>query len=188
MEWNKKMSAFALSLAAVLVFGLIPERAIADSARQINRNSRQALLTLYRTTPGSSALADRAKGVLVFPRIVKAGLVLGGQYGEGALRKHSRTIGYYRSVSGSVGLQAGAESFGYVLFFMDDESLEYLLKSKGWELGTGPTLVVVDKGFGKNLSTMTMQKGVYAFIFNQKGLMAGIGIQGSKITKIKPTE
>jgi lipid-binding SYLF domain-containing protein len=71
---------------------------------------------------------------------------------------------------------------------MDDESLEYLLKSKGWELGTGPTLVVVDKGFGKNLSTTTMQKGVYAFVFNQKGLMAGIGIQGSKITKIQPTE
>jgi lipid-binding SYLF domain-containing protein len=83
-------------------------------------------------------------------------------------------------------LQAGAQAFGYALFFMDDASLQYLERSDGWELGTGPSLVVMDEGFGKNFSTTTLHKGVYAFIFDQKGLMGGLGIQGSKITKINP--
>jgi lipid-binding SYLF domain-containing protein len=78
------------------------------------------------------------------------------------------------------------QKYGYVLFFMDEASVQYLDKSDGWELGTGPSLVVMDEGFGKSMSTTTLQKGVYAFIFNQKGLMAGAGLQGSKITKIHP--
>lgn len=131
-------------------------------------------------------MADKSKAILIFPSIVKGGFIVAGQFGDGALRKRGRTVGYYRSLAASYGFQAGAQSFGYVLFFMDEASLEYLNKSGGWELGTGPSLVVLDKGFGKNLSTTTMQKGVYAFIFNQRGLMAGIGIQGSKITKINP--
>lgn len=131
-------------------------------------------------------MADKAKGILVFPGIVKGGFIVAGQYGDGALRKRGKTAGYYRSVAASVGFQAGAESFSYALMFMDDDSLKYLDKSDGWELGTGPTLVVLDKGFGKNVSTTTLQKGVYAFIFGQKGLMGGVGIQGSKITKITP--
>jgi lipid-binding SYLF domain-containing protein len=131
-------------------------------------------------------LADKSKAILIFPSIVKGGFIVAGQFGDGALRKRGRTVGYYRSLAASYGFQAGAQSFGYVLFFMDEASLEYLNKSGGWELGTGPSLVVLDKGFGKNMSTTTMQKGVYAFIFNQRGLMAGIGIQGSKITKINP--
>jgi lipid-binding SYLF domain-containing protein len=124
--------------------------------------------------------------MLVFPNIVKAGFIVGGQYGDGSLLKAGRTTGYFRSLAGSFGLQAGAQSYGYVLFFMDNASLRYLDRSQGWELGTGPSLVILDKGFGKNLSTTTMRKGVYAFIFDQKGLMAGIGIQGSKITRIHP--
>lgn len=131
-------------------------------------------------------MADKSKAILIFPSIVKGGFIVAGQFGDGALRKRGRTVGYYRSLAASYGFQAGAQSFGYVLFFMDEASLEYLNKSGGWELGTGPSLVVLDKGFGKNMSTTTMQKGVYAFIFNQRGLMAGIGIQGSKITKINP--
>jgi lipid-binding SYLF domain-containing protein len=104
------------------------------------------------------------------------------------MRKNGRTVAYYRSFAGSVGLQAGVQSFGYVLLFMDDESLEYLENSDGWEIGTGPSVVVLDKGFGKNLSSTTLRKGIYAFIFDQKGLMAGIGLQGSKITRITPDE
>jgi len=160
--------------------------AIAASASEIDRNATQALYTLYNTTPGAKALGDKAKAILIFPSIVKGGFIVAGQFGDGALRKGGRTVGYYRSVAASYGFQAGAQSFGYVLFFMDEASLQYLNKSDGWELGSGPSLVVLDKGFGKNLSTTTMQKGVYAFIFNQKGLMGGIGIQGSKITKINP--
>jgi lipid-binding SYLF domain-containing protein len=176
----------ALVVVTISVFNIAAAPAMGASAAEIDRNATQALTILYHTTPGSKALADKARGVLVFPKIVKAGFIVAGQYGDGALRERHRTVGYYRSVSASVGYQAGAQSFGYVLFFMDDASLRYLHQSGGFELGTGPSLVVLDKGFGKNLSTTTMRSGVYAFIFNQKGLMGGVGIQGSKITQINP--
>jgi lipid-binding SYLF domain-containing protein len=184
LDFAKRCSA--LVVAALSASLISSAAASAASASEIDRNATHALTTLYQTTPGARALADKARGVLVFPNIVKGGFVVAGQYGDGALRKRHRTVGYYRSVSASVGFQAGVQSFGYVLFFMDDASLRYLDQSGGWELGTGPSLVVLDKGFGKNLSTTTMRSGVFAFIFNQKGLMGGVGIQGSKITRINP--
>jgi lipid-binding SYLF domain-containing protein len=182
--------SLVLSLVLVIAVALMITRstgsAMAASASEIDRNATQALYTLYNTTPGARALGDKAKAILIFPSIVKGGFVVAGQFGDGALRRRGRTVGYYRSVAASYGFQAGVQSFGYVLFFMDEASLQYLNRSDGWELGSGPSLVVLDKGFGKNVSTTTMQKGVYAFIFNQKGLMGGIGIQGSKITRITP--
>ncbi|WP_306547712.1 lipid-binding SYLF domain-containing protein, partial [Desulfobulbus sp.] len=141
---------------------------------------------LYRTTPAAKNMAKIAKGILVFPDVVKAGLIVGGQYGEGALRVGNKTTGYYRTVAASYGLQAGAQSFGYALFFVDNEGLQYLKKSNGWEIGVGPSIVVVDEGVARSLTTTTAKSGIYAFIFQQKGLMAGIGIQGSKITQITP--
>jgi lipid-binding SYLF domain-containing protein len=125
--------------------------------------------------------------VMVFPSIVKGGFIIGGQFGDGALRRGGKTVGYYRSLAASYGFQAGVQAFGYVLFFMDEASVQYLYNSAGWEVGTGPSLVVLDAGFGKVFSTTTLQKGVYALIFDQKGLMGGIGIQGSKITRINPS-
>jgi lipid-binding SYLF domain-containing protein len=173
----------------VLTLTLLPlHSALAASASEIDRNVTAALQTLYQTTPGAKTLANQAKGILVFPDMVKAGLIVGGQYGDGGLRKKGKTVGYYRSIAGSFGLQAGVQSFAYALFFMDDASLRYLEKSEGWEIGTGPSVVILDKGFAKNLSSTTLRKGVYAFIFDQKGLMAGIGLQGSKITEITPNE
>lgn len=189
---GKRYSVLVTTLLAVVMLAtasiwvLYPAIALGASASEIDREARQALTTLYQTTPGAKALAGKAKGVLIFPSIVKGGFIVAGEYGDGALRQGGRTKGYYRSVAASVGFQAGAQAFGYVLFFMDNDSLQYLNKSDGWELGTGPSLVVLDKGFGKNLSTTTLQKGVYAYIFSQKGLMGGVGIRGSKITKITP--
>jgi lipid-binding SYLF domain-containing protein len=158
----------------------------ASSASQIDRDSTQALNSLYKKYPGAKELGDKAVAILVFPSIVKGGFIIAGQFGDGALRKNGKTAAYYRSLAASYGFQAGAQAFGYVLFFMDDASVRYLDNSEGWEVGTGPSLVVLDTGFGKNFSTTTLQKGVYAFIFDQKGLMGGVGIQGSKITKIHP--
>lgn len=163
-----------------------PRLALAASASEINAKVNTALAKLYKTEPGSKTLADKAKAVLVFPDLVKGGFIVAGQYGDGALRKGGKTVAYYRSLAASVGFQAGAESFGYALMFMDDDSLKWLDKTDGWELGTGPTITVLDMGFSKNLSTTTLQKGVYAFIFSQKGLMGGISLEGSKITKIVP--
>lgn len=158
----------------------------ADSAAQIDREADAALASLYEGTPAAKELASQAQGILVFPNIIKAGLGIGGQYGEGALRQNDATTGYYRSTAVSYGLQAGAQSFGYVLFFMKPGALGYLDSSDGWEIGVGPSVVIVDEGVAKTLTTTTAKDDIYAFIFSQKGLMAGLGLQGSKITKIDP--
>jgi lipid-binding SYLF domain-containing protein len=178
----------AIAVAALLLglAGATPTHSLAASAAQIDRDARQALNTLYKNNPGAKALGDKAVATLVFPSIVKGGFIIAGQFGDGALRRNGKTVNYYRSLAASYGFQAGAQAFGYVLFFMDEPSVKYLDNSDGWEVGTGPSLVVLDTGFGKNLSTTTLQKGVYAFIFDQKGLMGGVGIQGSKITRIHP--
>ena len=192
MRAKKSTNCKAILVTVILMFvsvtlgSFFAGSVLAASAKEIDKKATQALTTLYRTTPGAKKLAEKAKAVLIFPDIVKAGFMVGGQFGDGALRKGGKTVAYYRSLAGSYGFQAGAQTFGYVLFFMDDASLKYLDQSDGWEVGTGPSLVVLDEGFGKSLSTTTLQEGVYAFIFNQKGLMGGVGIQGSKITRITP--
>jgi lipid-binding SYLF domain-containing protein len=186
MNPERRLLAVTAMLIAMVFSAVCPGSALAASAREIDNKATQALQDLYRTTPGAKNLAAKAKAVLIFPNIVKGGFIIAGQFGDGALRKGGKTVAYYRSLAASYGFQAGAQSFGYVLFFMDDESLRYLDQSDGWEVGTGPSLVVLDQGFAKSLSTTTLHKGVYAFIFDQKGLMGGIGIQGSKITKITP--
>ena len=159
----------------------------AGSATDITRDSNAALQDLYASNPEARQLAKRAKGILVFPGIVKAGFLVGAQYGSGgALFKNGRTAGYYNILAGSYGLQAGVQSFSYALFFMDNDSLNYLNRSEGWEIGVGPSIVVVDAGMARSLTSTTLQNGVYAFIFDQKGLMAGLGLQGSKISRINP--
>ena len=176
----------ALTVGAIAFEAAMAAAVMAASAKAIDRDATAALNKLYKHTPGAKALADKAVAVLVFPNIVKGGFIIAGQYGDGALRRNGKTAAYYRSLAASYGFQAGAQAFGYVLFFMDEESLQYVDKTGGFELGTGPSLVVLDSGFGKALSTTTLQKGIYAFIFDQKGLMGGLGIQGSKITRINP--
>jgi lipid-binding SYLF domain-containing protein len=118
--------------------------------------------------------------------VIKAGLIVGGQYGVEALRKEGKTLGYYKTMAASYGLQAGVQSFGYALFFLTDDALEYLIKSAGWEIGVGPSIVVVDPGVASSTTTTTAQSDIYAFFFNQEGLMAGLGLQGSKITRFTP--
>jgi lipid-binding SYLF domain-containing protein len=135
--------------------------------------------------PVAKTLSSSAKAVLVFPNIVKAGLVFGGSYGEGELLEGSNVIDYYNSVTGSWGLQIGAQSYGYAVFLMTDDAVKYLKESKGWEVGVGPTVVVVDEGIAKNLSTSSLKDDAYAFIFSQQGLMAGVSIEGTKISRIK---
>jgi len=188
MTFHCMKGSMSVAIATLMV-GFIfftPALAMAASARAIDRDASAALAKLYRHTPSAKALADKAVAVLVFPSIVKGGFIIAGQFGDGALRKGGKTVAYYRSLAASYGFQAGIQAFGYVLFFMDDASVQYLDKSEGFELGVGPSVVVLDAGFGKAMSTTTLQKGIYAFIFDQKGLMGGMGIQGTKITKINP--
>ena len=178
---------FAVSALTLAINIAASTVSLAASKATIDRDAKATLDRLYKENPGAKALGEQSVGVLVFPSIVKGGFIIAGQFGDGALRKNGKSVAYYRSLAASYGFQAGAQAFGYVLFFMDQDSLRYLDNSAGFELGTGPSLVVLDSGFGKNFSTTTLQKGIYAFIFDQKGLMGGVGIQGTKITKINPT-
>jgi lipid-binding SYLF domain-containing protein len=173
-------------LAALLLASWSAAPAHAASKREIDAKATAALNSLVADKPGAKELLAKCKAVLIFPEIVKGGFMVGGQVGAGVLRKGGKSVSYHRSWAASYGLQAGAQTFGYVLMFMDDASLAYLNKTDGWEIGVGPSIVVVDEGMGKSLTSTTLHKGVYAFIFDQKGLMAGMGIQGSKITKINP--
>jgi lipid-binding SYLF domain-containing protein len=173
-------------LLAALVTSMSASLALAESREQLIRNSVGALRSLYAHNAAARLLRDKARAVLVFPNIVKAGFMFGGQMGDGVLMGNGRTLGFYNSLAGSYGFQAGLQVFGYALFFMNNGALAYLDKTDGWEIGVGPSIVVVDKGVGKSLTSTTITQDVYAFIFDQKGLMAGLGIQGSKITKINP--
>lgn len=174
------------TLAALLAAPWSASPAHAASKSEIDTKASAALKVLVDGTPAARMLAKNAKAILIFPEIVKGGFIVGGQVGNGVLRESGKSVAYYRSFAASYGLQAGVQSFGYVLMFMDDASRAYLDKSEGWELGVGPSIVIVDEGMGRSMTTTTLRKGVYAFIFSQKGLMAGLGLQGSKITKIKP--
>jgi lipid-binding SYLF domain-containing protein len=175
-----------LTIAMIGIATLLPAPARADSAAEIERDVRRGLARLYDTNPSARKLGQTAKGVLIFPKIVKAGFVFSGQFGKGAMLDRGYTIGYYSTAAASFGFEAGGTEFGYALFFMDDESMAYLQRSKGWEIGMGPTVVLVDEGIAKSISSTTLRKGVYAYFFDQKGLMVGASFQGSKITRIHP--
>lgn len=175
----------ALTALAVPMSTVSFHCAFAARAQDIDRDASHALEVLFRNNGLASDISKQAKAVLVFPRIVKAGLIFGGSYGEGALREGGKTVGYYNSASASWGLQAGAQAYGYAVFLMNQKAIDYLNSSKGWEIGVGPTVVVVNEGVAKNLSSTTLQDDAYAFIFNQEGLMAGLSLEGSKISKIK---
>ena len=176
------------AIAAMLGLALVsaPGFAADNSAAQIAKDSQAALQQLYAKVPAAKAIGAKAKAVLVFRKVTKAGLGIGGQYGDGALIKGGKVVGYYNTTGLSTGLQAGAQTYGYAMFFMNDAALKALDNTQGFEVGVGPSVVLLDEGKAKTTTTTTMQDDVYAFIFGQKGLMAGLGIQGNKISKINP--
>jgi lipid-binding SYLF domain-containing protein len=182
--FNLRLGAGLLVVALAFTVTTTARPAAAASKTEINRDVDAALAILYAKDPDARTLTSKAKAVLVFPSIVKAGFLFGAQYGEGALRQKGRTVGYYNTAAASYGLQAGVQTFGYALFFMTDSALQYLAKSEGFELGVGPSIVVLDAGAAKAFTTTTAQKDMYAIFFNQKGLMAGLGLQGTKISRI----
>jgi lipid-binding SYLF domain-containing protein len=183
------MRYFQLRLAflTILLVGnmlITPNPVSGASAAEIDRGVRSALQNLYAGSPSARALGQKAKAILVFPSIVKGGFIVGGQYGEGALLKNGKTAGYYNTIQASYGLQAGLQKYGYVLFLMSDSAIDWVNRSNGWEVGTGPSIVIVDVGKATSMSTTTLHSEIYAFFFSQKGLMAGLGLQGTKITRI----
>ena len=157
----------------------------AASKSDLESSSKSALDKLVAQVPGASALNSKAVAVLVFPTITKAGFMVGGQFGEGVLWRKGKPVGYYNTAGASYGLQAGAQQYGYAMFFMNQKALDSLNSTQGFEVGVGPSVVVIDEGMAKNVTSGTLTEDIYAFVFAQKGLMAGIGIQGNKISKIQ---
>lgn len=178
--------ALGMAVASALPLSVATfDRALAAATpEELNRDSAHALQMLERSNPAAAAIARQARAVLVFPSIVKAGFVFGGAYGEGELLAGSRVDGYYNSLTGSWGFQAGIQSYGYVVYLMTDRAVSYIHATRGWEIGVGPTVVIVNQGIAKNLSTSTLKDDAYAFIFDQQGLMAGVSIEGTKISRI----
>ena len=180
---------FVLAFAGGIVNS--PNPAAAASPGEISRDCERALDNLFAKSQTAKVLGENSKGVLVFPSIVKGGFLVGGQYGEGALLSKGKSpgvykvAGYYNTVQVSYGLQAGLQKYGYALFFMTEPALKWIDRSDGWELGTGPSIVIVDVDMAKSFSTTTLQSEIYAFFFDQKGLMAGLGLQGTKVTRIE---
>lgn len=176
------IGVLVIALCAYASSGVIA----ADKAAQISAKSQAALASLYEKVPSSKTLGERARAILVFPEITKAGFIVGGQHGSGTLFKGRTPVAYYETSGASVGLQAGAQTYGYAMFFMNDKALQQLDAANGFEIGVGPSVVVLDEGKAANITTTTMKDDIYAFVFGQKGLMAGIGLQGNKISKINP--
>jgi lipid-binding SYLF domain-containing protein len=168
-----------LMLTAVTLF-----TAGTASADNLVSDSRLALQQLVAQNPAAARAKSKAVAVLVFPDVVKAGFIIGGQGGQGILFIHGQPSGRYRTVAASYGLQAGVQKYGYALFLMNQKAVDWVNNTRGWEIGTGPSVVIVDKGMARSFSTDTLHSGIYAFIFDQQGLMAGLGLQGSKIMRI----
>ncbi len=179
-----RRTVFSLFFVAAALCSLGVSSAHAATAEDLDHDATHALQVLYKSNPVAEDISKRAVAILVFPTVIKAGLVFGGSYGEGVLFEGSRVAGYYNSVSASWGWQAGAQSYSYVVFLMNHKALNYLHKSDGWEIGTGPTVVVMNEGVAKNLTTTTMKDDAYAVIFDQQGLMASLSIEGTKISRI----
>lgn len=155
--------------------------------RQLAADSRAALNDLYFRNPAARTLGTSAKGILVFPSITKGGFIVGGLGGNGALIRNDGTIrDFYQTAGLSYGIQVGIQRYGYALFLMDDSAFKNLNRADGWEVGGSPSLVIVDEGIASSLTNATLNKSTYAFFFNPRGLMGGLGLQGSKITRIDP--
>jgi lipid-binding SYLF domain-containing protein len=154
------------------------------SADDLVNDSRRALPQLVAQNRAAARCKAKAMAVLVFPRVVKAGFIVGAQEGKGILFLRGRPNGRYRTVAASYGLQAGVQVYGYALFLMNQQAVDWVNNTRGWEIGTGPSVVIVDKGMARSFTTDTLHSGIHAFTFDQQGLMAGLGLQGSKIMRI----
>jgi lipid-binding SYLF domain-containing protein len=182
--FNQK--GIAILAGVALMIGSSADWASAKTAKEINDNVNACLGRFYKQVPGGKDLAAKAKGVLVMPGVIKAGLIVGGEYGEGALRINKRTAAYYNIASGSVGLQIGGETKDILILFMTDEALKQFQASKGWEAGVDANVALVTMGAGERVDFTKMKDPIIGFVLDVKGLMADISLKGAKFTKISP--
>lgn len=180
-----RLAAISFSVLLVLLLGiLLPGGAHAATAREIDVSVNVALERFTKEIKGSRELLAIAKGVLVFPSVYKAGLVVGGEYGEGALRIGGKTVDYYNTVAGSFGLQIGAQSKTIIIVFIQQEALDKFRKSEGWKAGVDGSVALISVGVGGALDTENIKDPIVGFAFGQKGLMANLTFEGAKITRV----
>jgi len=175
-----------LAAVALLFAGLVAHRAEAATAAEIETQVNAALKRCYAEVTGCKELANRAKGMLVFPEVTKAGVGIGGSYGVGALRVGGKTHGYYQTTSASIGLQLGAEKHSEVILFLTEQALSDFRASSGWEVGGDAGVAVIDQGASKDIDTLSGKEPVVAYIFGEKGLMGSLSLEGSKIEAYEP--
>jgi len=182
-----RLSAAPATLMAIMLAGFIAASApaLAQNEAGLEASSKAALSSLKASVPLAGTLEQRAYAVLVFPDITKAGFLIGGEYGNGTLFRGDKVAGYYNTAGVSYGLQAGAQTFGYAMFFMNERAFQALNAADGFQVGAGPSVVIMDEGKAKSVTTATLTSDVYAFVFGQQGLMGGVGLEGTKITKLK---
>jgi len=173
------------SMLAFLLIAFTTGVLHAKTAEVINTEADMAIAQFNKEIQGSSEfIAKNAKGVLIFPKVIKAGIGIGGEYGEGVLRVGGKNIQYYSTASASVGFQFGAQQKSIIIAFLTDEALKKFQKSDGWEVGVDGSVAIIEWGVGKDISNATFNKPIIAFVFGSKGLMYNLTIEGSKFTKI----
>lgn len=184
---NKIKSVFfGLLMAAFLVGGAsVPTGVMAASAIEINIGVDATLKRFRNEITGGNEFLGRAAGVLVFPSVIKAGIGIGGEYGEGALRVGGKTVAYYNTVAASIGFQLGAQSRSVVLVFLNSQVLKDFRNSDGWKAGVDGSVALIEWGVGEDINTTDIKDPIVGFIFGNKGLMYNLTIEGSKFTEIK---
>ena len=176
----------ALALTGLLLLLQMPGAAWAATAAEIDAGVDKALQAFVEKIDGAQGYLDSAKGVLVFPEVLKAGFIIAGEAGDGALRVGGKTVDYYNTIAGSIGLQAGGVKKSVYILFMTDEALEKFRASKGWEAGVDGSVTLIDAGAAGKAQTTTAKSSILGFVSTNAGLMADVSLAGSKYNKITP--
>lgn len=181
-HWSRWARAWAVWFA--LVIAGLPLAASAKSAAEIDAEVDAALGEFRETVKGSEGLLAKADGVLVFPSVIKAGIGIGGEYGEGALRVGGETVDYYSTAAASIGFQLGAQAKTVILVFLDPDALAKFRNSSGWEVGVDGSVALIEVGAGGAINTANIQSPIVGFVIGQKGLMYNLTLEGTKMTKV----
>jgi len=177
------MKSFKILLASFFVL-LLSTSLSAKTAAEIDQETNVAIQQFNKDVKSSTGFLSSAKGILVFPKVIKAGIGVGGEYGEGVLRVNGKSVQYYSTASASIGFQLGVQTKSVLIAFLTDEALDKFRKNNGWKVGVDGSVALVNIGGGKDISTATMNKPIVGFIYGSKGLMYNLTLEGSKFTKI----
>jgi len=180
---KKNCNPLGLILSVILLMG---SYAMAESAAVLDARVNDAIAKFKKDIKGGDTFLSKVKGYLVFPSVVKGGFIVGGEYGEGALRINGKTVHYYSMASGSIGFQAGLQKRSVIIAFVSQTALDNFVTSNGWEAGVDGSIVVADWGGGKDISSISYEKPIYAFIYDSAGLMYNLTLEGTKFTRVIP--